>query len=155
MKNRKNKKGELKEVKSIEATKSQGGSKEEKLLEAAKLSAEKSGIPWEKLDESVAALSKEQGVPRVVLIGDFLKSREKIEELTRSKNGKCRVVCYDRFDYSEYLEGEYDTAEEALRVARKLTKEAMPDASDRSIATIYCAYDSQGYYLGGDVWKGE
>lgn len=155
MKSDKIKKKKLKNVSPLEATNSPVGSKEISLIGTAKFSSEKSVIPWDKLKESVDALSNEQGITPEVLLGDFVKSREKIEELTKSKNGKCRVVCYDRFDYSEFLEGEYDTAEEALRVARKLTKEAMPEASDRSIATIYCAYDPQGYYLGGDVWNGE
>ena len=53
------------------------------------------------------------------------------------------------------MHGEYETAEEALRVARELTQNAMELASDSSVATVYYAYSPDGKYLGGDVWNNE
>ncbi len=83
------------------------------------------------------------------------------EELTRvakmriSDSGQYTVMGIDKFDNSDWIQGNYGSAEEALREARKLTKEAMKLASDSSIATVYYAYDSNGKYLGGDVWNEE
>ena len=51
--------------------------------------------------------------------------------------------------------GDYDSLEEALKIARKLGKEAEPSASDPSIATVYYVYDDRGTYKGGDIYKNE
>ena len=51
--------------------------------------------------------------------------------------------------------GVADVGEIADKAARKLTKEAMRDTSDSSIATVYYAYDPKGRYLGGDTWHNE
>ncbi len=71
------------------------------------------------------------------------------------ENGKYKVLGIDKWDGEDWLHGEYDSAEEALKEARKRTKECMSSASDRSIATVFYAYDPQGHYLGGDTWEKE
>jgi len=53
------------------------------------------------------------------------------------------------------FKGTYKSAEEALETARRLTKDSMSLATDRSIATVYYAYTPDGKYLGGDVWAGQ
>ncbi len=72
-----------------------------------------------------------------------------------SQQGKYKVLGIDKFDGEDWVHGEYDSADEALTVARKMTKEAMPLATHGSIATVYYAYDPKGRYLGGDVWNRE
>ena len=69
-----------------------------------------------------------------------------------SPEGKCRVLGVDKFSHEDWVSDEFDTPEEALDYARKKSIEAKPSASDHSIATIFYAYDSEGNYLGGDVW---
>lgn len=69
--------------------------------------------------------------------------------------GKFIVVGVDKFSYADWLEGTYDTAEQALKVARSKTNREKPLATDHSVATVYYVYDDQGKYLGGDVWVGE
>ena len=69
--------------------------------------------------------------------------------------GKFIVVGVDKFSYEDWLEGTYDTAEQALKVARSKTEREKPLATDHSVATVYYAYDDQDNYLGGDIWVGE
>jgi hypothetical protein len=69
--------------------------------------------------------------------------------------GKFRVLGIDTFDNEHWVEGEYDSEEQALETARAKTKEAAPSASDASIATVYYAYNDQGKYLGGDIYQDE
>lgn len=83
---------------------------------------------------------------------------EKIERVSKmrcSKEGKYTVIGIDKFSDEDWIEGRYETEKQALKMARKLTKEAMKLASDSSIATVYYAYDTQGNYLGGDTWNNE
>ena len=73
--------------------------------------------------------------------------------MRKSDDGKYKVLGIDKFDGDDWLHGTYDTAEEALKEAREKTKEAMSSASDKSIATVFYAYDPKGNYLGGDAWS--
>ena len=76
-----------------------------------------------------------------------------LEEYIQKADGKCFVIGLDKFDYEDYWQGSYTTPEEALKVAREKTTNAMKLASDASIATVYYAYTPKGEYLGGDTWK--
>ncbi len=67
------------------------------------------------------------------------------------KSGKYRVIGVDKFDNEDWVEGTYNTAKEAIKVARKKSLEGLSSASDHSIATVYYAYGSNGEYIGGDV----
>lgn len=40
-------------------------------------------------------------------------------------------------------------------MARRLTEEERPLASDHSVAKVFYAYGPDGNYLGGDTWVGE
>lgn len=77
---------------------------------------------------------------------------ERFAKMVKSPEGKCKVIGIDQFDGEDWVQGEYDTPEEALRVARKKTDAAKSSASDHSIATLYLAYGPDGNYLGGDTW---
>ena len=79
----------------------------------------------------------------------------RIARMRVSEEGKFRVLGIDKFSDENWIHGEYNTAEEALSEARRLTKEAMPSATDSSIATVYYAYNPKGKYLGGDVYNGD
>ena len=81
------------------------------------------------------------------------RSIERVAKRRKSSKGKYKVIGVDKFDGGDWVEGEYDTPEEALRVAREKTSEAKRFATDSSIATVYYAYDPDGRYLGGDTWK--
>lgn len=81
--------------------------------------------------------------------------RNRVAQMRISDNKMYGVLGIDKFSNEDWMHGEYATAEEALAEARKLTREAMPLASDSSIATVYYAYDPKGKYLGGDVWHEE
>ena len=80
---------------------------------------------------------------------------QRVREMRESGSGKYRVLGVDKFGGSDWVESEHDTADEALREAIRLTRESMPLASGPDIATVFYAYDPQGKYLGGDVWKDE
>jgi hypothetical protein len=80
-----------------------------------------------------------------------------ITELKAPK-GKFRIVGIDKFEIpgeGHWVEGDYDTCEEALKIARNRTRNASKDATDPSIATVFYVYDENGAYLGGDIYKGE
>jgi len=80
---------------------------------------------------------------------------ERVAKMRKSPEGKCKVIGVDKFDGEDWVEGEYDTPEEALKEARRLTEEAKPLASHHNVATVYYAYDRDGNYLGGDTWVDE
>lgn len=90
---------------------------------------------------------------------DFLEhlvsKREEVRKKTSSGEGKFTVLGIDKFSNEDFVVERYDTAEQALSIARQKTREAMPLASHASIATVFYAYDPNGRYLGGDVWKDE
>jgi len=89
------------------------------------------------------------------LFDNLLTEYKRVEELRKSEKEKCKVIGIDKFDYEDWVVGEYNTPEEALRVARKKTRDAMRLATSSDIATIFYAYDPNGKYLGGDTWHGE
>lgn len=101
------------------------------------------------------ALSRESGVPLDdILHAHVVKSRE-VAEKVKSDSGKFKVLGIDQYEGTDWVHDEYDTAEEALEEARKMTTEAMARASDASIATVYYAYNPSGDYIGGDTWNNE
>ena len=77
------------------------------------------------------------------------------DELKASK-GKFLIVEVDKFEppgEGFYPLGNYDSLEEALKIARQSGKRA--DSSDPNIATVYYVYDDKGVYKGGDIYKNE
>lgn len=62
--------------------------------------------------------------------------------------GKYRVLGVDKFDGEHWVEGDYDTRAEAEAIAIAETADAVPLASDKSVATVYYVYDDTGKYLG-------
>lgn len=88
-------------------------------------------------------------------------SSERIKEGGNKKNktkkpeGRYKVIGVDKFSDEDFELGCYDSAEEALKVAREKTRESMGHASDHSVATVYYVYAPDGKYLGGDAWVGE
>jgi len=88
--------------------------------------------------------------------GDKLAANwKRVAELRKSGAGKYKVIGIDKFDGEDWVHAEYDSAEEALKTARELTRDAMSSASDASIATVYYAYAPSGKYLGGDTWHNQ
>jgi|SRR3989344_5188038 len=101
------------------------------------------------------AVARERGISMDKLLEDIDRNKQRVAGIRTSSNGKFRVLWIDKYDGSDGVFGEYDTAKEALTEARKKTTEAKSLASSSSIATVYYAYDSTGKYLGGDTWAGE
>lgn len=73
----------------------------------------------------------------------------------KKPKGRYKVIGVDKFDGEDFEAGCYDSAEEALKVAREKTRESIANASDHSVATVYYAYAPDGKYIGGDAWVGE
>ena len=82
-----------------------------------------------------------------------IRNMERVAAMVKSPNGKCKVIGVDKFDYSDWVEAECNTPEEAIRLAEKLTTEAKKHATSEDIATVYYAYDPEGNYIGGNTWK--
>ncbi len=59
--------------------------------------------------------------------------------------GKLRVVGYDRYDYMDYVVGDFATSEEAGKVAR--AKAAVPNAIPTSLSDLFLVYDDKGICL--------
>jgi hypothetical protein len=81
----------------------------------------------------------------------------KIPEL-KAPPGKFRIVGIDKFEppgEGHFVVDDYDTAEEALEIARKMTRDASKDSTSPSIATVYYVYNDKGQYLGGDIYNNE
>ena len=55
----------------------------------------------------------------------------------------------------DWIQGDFDTLEEALSLARQKTQDASKLATDSSIATVFYVYDDKGVYKGGDIYKNE
>jgi len=106
----------------------------------------------DELNSHYAASSGDRITPE--MIEAKVRNFERVEKLRKSAKGKFKVLGIDKFSHDDWVEGEYDSAEEALRVARTKTNEAKKncfgDGGD-SIATVYYAYDPEGNYLGGDT----
>lgn len=72
--------------------------------------------------------------------------------------GKFRILGIDKFHppgEDDWVHGDYDSLDEALRIARHLTKDASKDSTSPDIATVYYVYDDKGSYMGGDIYKNE
>ena len=121
-------------------------------ISVSKEHAKELGISLESLAEEVA---RESGISVESLIGSSTRNSERIGNMRKSDSGKYTVIGVDKFDDSDWIEGAYDTAEEALRKARNETADSVDYADDQSIATVYYAYNPEGKYIGGDVWNGE
>lgn len=82
-----------------------------------------------------------------------------IEEL-KAPPGKFRIVSIDKWDppgEGHYVLNDYDSLEEALIEARKMSyefKKSQPTAG-AEMAVVYYVYDDEGYYKGGDIYKNE
>ncbi len=59
--------------------------------------------------------------------------------------GKFRVVGYDRYDYTDYVVGDFATSREAGKVAR--AKSAAPNAIPTSLSDLFLVYDDKGTCL--------
>jgi|SRR3989344_5720658 len=104
--------------------------------------------------EQTRNLQGEFGVSRGQ-IERTLENVKRVKNLTSSDSGKYTILCIDKFDGEDFVYGHRDTEEEALNLARDLTRKAMSSSSDASVATVFYAYDPKGNYLGGDVWNNE
>lgn len=100
-------------------------------------------------------LSAETGVPLDNILENFAEKAREIDEATNAPEGKYRVLWVDKFDNSKGIHADYTSREKALKEARRLTRDAMKDATNHSIATVYLVYNSKNNYLGGDAWIGE
>lgn len=63
----------------------------------------------------------------------------------RSPAGKTRVIGLDLFDLADYLVGDYDTQEEAFRIADERNKKRSGSMDD-----VYYVYNDQGQYIRGN-----
>ncbi len=59
--------------------------------------------------------------------------------------GKFRVVGYDRYDYTDYIVGDFATSQEAGKAAR--ARAAVPNAIPTSISDLFLVYDDKGTCL--------
>ena len=104
--------------------------------------------------ELIEGVADERGISPAELIIETETNQQRVTNLKRSPNGKYRVIGIDRFDGEDWLQNEYNTPQEALEEARRLTREAMPSATSETIATVYYAYDPEGNFLGGnEPWR--
>lgn len=111
--------------------------------------------PDKRIVDLAGKVAKELGVTTNIVMADLETRVRDARQKRISDSGKCRVLGIDKYSNEDWVHGEFNTPDEALREARELTTESKPLASDHSIATVYLAYDPQGNYLGGDVWIGE
>src|SRR3989344_1341997 len=89
--------------------------------------------------ELIEGVADERGISPAELIIETETNQQRVTNLKRSPNGKYRVIGIDRFDGEDWLQNEYNTPQEALEEARRLTREAMPSATSETIATVYYA----------------
>ncbi len=59
--------------------------------------------------------------------------------------GKYRVVGYDRYDYTDYVVGDFATFKEAGKAAR--AKAAVRNAIPASLSDLFFVYDDKGICL--------
>ncbi len=131
--------------------------KEDRILkqaeEIAKIGASKSQLREIAVDLNKGAPPGEEITEAMIKATE--EKMERLAEIKKSPEGKCRVIGVDKFYGKDWIEGEYGSPEEALRIARGKTEEAKSLASDHSVAKVFYAYTSGGDYLGGDTWVGE
>ena len=71
---------------------------------------------------------------------------------------KFRVIGIDKFhppNEDDWFYGDYDSLEEALGKARKMTWNASKYSSDPRVAEVFYVYDDEGVYRGGDIYNNE
>jgi len=79
---------------------------------------------------------------------DYVKERQRVDEMRKSLEGKFTVLGVDMFDGTDWIKGKYDTKEEAFEIAKKERKQALTRATGPSIADRYYVYAPNGDYLG-------
>ncbi|MDE1827063.1 hypothetical protein DYY67_1158 [Candidatus Nitrosotalea sp. TS] len=68
--------------------------------------------------------------------------------------GKFRIMGIDKSEApgkGHWVVEDLDDSEMAVRKAREMTRHASKDAPHPSEATIFCVYDHNGTYLGGEI----
>lgn len=68
--------------------------------------------------------------------------------------GKFRIMGIDKSEVpgkGHWVVEDLDDPEMAVRKAREMTRHAAKDADHPSTATIFCVYDYNGTYLGGEI----
>ena len=100
-------------------------------------------------------VSAESGVPLDNLLSELHRKVREINDKKISPDGKYRVLGVDRFEGADWIHGDFDTAEEAIRIATEKTDEANKFTSGPSVATVFYAYDPSGQYIGGNTWNNE
>lgn len=68
--------------------------------------------------------------------------------------GKFRIMGIDKSEIpgkGHWVVEDHDNCYMAIRKAREMTRSASKDADHPSTATIFCVYDENGTYLGGDI----
>lgn len=68
----------------------------------------------------------------------------------KAPTGKTRVVGVDLFDHDDYLVGDYDSRDEAFRVADEHNTRR-----SGSMDNIYYVYDDEGHYIRGNEAVGQ
>jgi hypothetical protein len=68
----------------------------------------------------------------------------------KAPTGKTRVVGVDLFDHGDYLVGDYDTPEEAFKIA-----DGHNTKRSGSMDNVYYVYDDQGRYIRGNEAVGQ
>lgn len=63
----------------------------------------------------------------------------------KAPTGKTRVVGVDLFDHDDYLVGDYDSQDEAFKVADDHNTERSGSMDD-----VYYVYNDQGHYIRGN-----
>ena len=125
----------------------------EEATEVADIGERKSQLE-EAAEEINLVVPEEEAITREQ-IESAKENIERIAKMVKSPEGKYKVIGVNKFSGADWVEGKYDTPEEALGVARRLTEEKRPLATSHKIAIVYYAYDPDGNYLGGDTWVGE
>jgi hypothetical protein len=88
-------------------------------------------------------------------VDKFMSEFKRVEKLRKSPEGKYKVIGVDKFSSEDWVQGEYDTAGEAVAEARRLTAKDASLGVDNSIATVFYAYDPAGRYITRDIWRNE
>ena len=99
----------------------------------------------------IEEVSKETQTTPTDIVNNVFNNRNRIQEMLHNEQGKFRVLGIDKFDNEDWVAGEFDTPEDALGFAYRMTEAEKPFASDESVATVYYAYSPQGEYLGNMV----
>ncbi len=71
-------------------------------------------------------------------------------------HGKFRIIGIEMFENpgeGHWVVEDLDDAEEAIKKATLMTKNASKDVDNSKDATIFCVYDENGNYLGGDIYS--